>query len=228
VARPLQDPGDHHLVGPVVLRHEDELIAHAIVQLARGLGLATVAEGVETEAQAECLEAGMEACLTKPVDTARLLALFDELVPCGARPEAGTGGPEPRGEPGEPAAVARGQGCLDPRVLQELSELGGNGDFVVRLAWTFLKGAKEKLREMEKGVSEGDVETVRKSAHALKGNSGQIGALQLMRECDRFSGIGLPELEKRGRDYLEAVREELSRVRVALDEFLRGRESAVS
>jgi HPt (histidine-containing phosphotransfer) domain-containing protein len=113
-------------------------------------------------------------------------------------------------------------------VLKELSDLGGNGDFVVRLAWTFLKGAKEKLREMEKGVADGNVEAVRKSAHALKGNSGQIGALRLMRECDRFSGIGLAELEKRGGEYLEAVRQEFSRVRVALDEYLRGRESAVS
>jgi HPt (histidine-containing phosphotransfer) domain-containing protein len=77
-------------------------------------------------------------------------------------------------------------------------------------------------------VADGNVEAVRKSAHALKGNSGQIGALRLMRECDRFSGIGLAELEKRGGEYLEAVRQELSRVRVALDEFLRERESAVS
>jgi two-component system sensor histidine kinase RpfC len=182
---------------------------------------------VTPEARAECLDAGMEACLTKPIDTSRLLALFDELVPEGTHPEVAAGDPGVAEEAAEPVRE-EGDGSLDPRVLKELSDLGGNGDFVVRLAWTFLKGAKEKLREMEKGVADGNVEAVRKSAHALKGNSGQIGALRLMRECDRFSGIGLAELEKRGGEYLEAVRQELSRVRVALDEFLRERESAVS
>jgi two-component system sensor histidine kinase RpfC len=180
------------------------------------------------EARAECLDAGMEACLTKPVDTARLIALLEELVSGGARPSPGTEGSVPPGEPAGPAAAPGEEECLDPRVLQELSTIGGKGDFLVRLAWTFLKGAKEKLREMEKGVADGNVEAVRKSAHALKGNSGQIGAFRLMRECDRFSGIGLAELEKRGGEYLEAVRQEFSRVRVALDDYLRGRESAVS
>ncbi|HEX9205892.1 MAG TPA: ATP-binding protein [Candidatus Deferrimicrobiaceae bacterium] len=192
-----------------------------------GMPIVALTADVTPESRSECLDAGMEECLTKPIDTARLLALLDELVPAGAHPLAAAAGPAVAEETPGPAPEDT-EGILDPRVMRELSDLGGNGDFVVRLAWTFLKGAKEKLREMEKGLADGNVEAVRKSAHALKGNSGQIGAFRLMQECDRFSGIGLPEMEKKGREYLEAVREELSRVRVALDDHLRGKETAVS
>ena len=182
------------------------------------------------EARAECEEAGMDACLTKPIDTRQLFDLFETLVPGGGAvrrspeegaPEAGeTAAASPEG-PEEPR-------CLDPRYLQELSELGGTSDFVVRLAWTFLKGSKEKVRGLERAVADRDLEKARELAHALKGNSGQIGALALMRASERFSGIAAGELERNGGPYLEEVKEELSRVRTALDEYLGTRNSAVS
>jgi two-component system sensor histidine kinase RpfC len=182
------------------------------------------------EARAECEEAGMDACLTKPIDIRKLFDLFETLVPGGGAvrrsPEEGapeaakTAAAAPEG-PEEPP-------CLDPRYLQELSELGGNSDFVVRLAWTFLKGSKEKVRGLERAVADRDLEKARELAHALKGNSGQIGALALMRACERFSGIAAVELERNGGTYLEEVKEELSRARTALDEYLGTRNSAVS
>jgi len=41
-----------------------------------------------------------------------------------------------------------------------------------------------------------------------------------MRACERFSGIAAGELERNGGTYLEEVKEELSRARTALDEYL--------
>ena len=185
------------------------------------------------EAVEECREAGMVACLTKPIDTQKLFELLENLVPGSALPTRG--GAEAQSAEAPAEAVGPGedeakeaQGVLDPKVFRELTELGGNGDFVVRLVWTFLKGAKERFRELEKSVAEDDVEGARKAAHALKGNSGQIGAFSLMRACDGFSGMGAQELSRVGNQHLDAVREELSRVRVALDRYLQRRDSAVS
>jgi len=172
----------------------------------------------------------MDACLTKPIDSGKLFDLIESLVPAGTpvRRTAEesipgteeTGGAAPKGQEETP--------CLDPRYLQELSDLGGSSDFVVRLAWTFLKGSKEKVRGLERAVADRDIERARELAHALKGNSGQIGALALMQACDRFSGIAAGELERNGLTYLEEVKEELSRARTALDEYLGTRNSAVS
>ena len=171
----------------------------------------------------------MDACLTKPIDTWKLFDLFERLVPAGG---AVRRSPEEVDTEAEAAAAApdcsEEPPCLDPRYLQELSDLGGNSDFVVRLAWTFLKGSKEKVRGLERAVAERDVEKARELAHALKGNSGQIGALALMQACDRFSGIAAGELERNGEAYLEEVKEELSLARTALDEYLGTRNSAVS
>jgi two-component system sensor histidine kinase RpfC len=182
------------------------------------------------EARAECEEAGIDACLTKPIDTRKLFELFETLVPGGGvvRRSPEEGAPEAV----EAAAAApegpEGPPCLDPRYLRELSDLGGNSDFVVRLAWTFLKGSKDKVRGLGRAVADRDVEKARELAHALKGNSGQIGALALMQACERFSGIAAGELERNGGTYLEEVKEELSRARTALDEYLGTRNSAVS
>jgi two-component system sensor histidine kinase RpfC len=182
------------------------------------------------EARAECEEAGMDACLTKPIDTRKLFDLFETLVPGGG---AVRRSPEEGAPEAEETASAAPEGpeeppSLDPRYLQELSDLGGNSDFVVRLAWTFLKGSKEKVRGLERAVADRDVEKARELAHALKGNSGQIGALALMQACELFSGIAAGELERNGGTYLEKVKEELSRARTALDEYLGTRNSAVS
>ncbi len=182
------------------------------------------------EARAECEEAGMDACLIKPIDTWKLFNLFETLVPGGG---AVRRSPEEGAPEAEETAAAAPEGpeeppSLDPRYLQELSDLGGNSDFVVRLAWTFLKGSKEKVRGLERAVADRDVEKARELAHALKGNSGQIGALALMLACERFSGIAAGEMERNGGTYLEEVKEELSRARTALDEYLGTRNSAVS
>jgi HPt (histidine-containing phosphotransfer) domain-containing protein len=77
-------------------------------------------------------------------------------------------------------------------------------------------------------VADRDVEKARELAHALKGNSGQIGALALMQACERFSGIAAGEMDRNGGIYLEEVKEELARARTALDEYLGTRNSAVS
>jgi HPt (histidine-containing phosphotransfer) domain-containing protein len=99
---------------------------------------------------------------------------------------------------------------------------------VVRLVWTFLNGSREKIRELEQAVAERDPELARHAAHALRGNSGQIGANGLMRACGSFSGIAVPELEGNGRDYLDQVRKEFARIRPFLDRYLAGGNSAVS
>jgi HPt (histidine-containing phosphotransfer) domain-containing protein len=172
----------------------------------------------------------MDACLTKPIDTRKLFDLFETLVPGGGAVHRS---PEEDAQGAEDTSATAPEGqeeppSLDPRYLRELSDLGGNSDFVVRLAWTFLKGSKEKVRGLERAVADRDLEKARELAHALKGNSGQIGALALMRACERFSGIAAGELERNGETYLEEVKEELSRARTALDEYLGTRNSAVS
>ena len=214
---------------PVMGGIEAAKLARVMETGASRMPIVALTADATAEARAECKEAGMDACLIKPIDTRKLFDLFGTLVPGGAAARRGkeegvrgaVGTPVENVDPEEPP-------CLDPQYLRELSELGGNSDFVVRLAWTFLKGSKDKVRGLERAVTTHDVEKARELAHALKGNSGQIGALALMRACELFSGISAGELERNGGPYLEAVKVELSRARTALDEYLGTKNTAVS
>jgi two-component system sensor histidine kinase RpfC len=182
-----------------------------------------------SEAREECEKAGMEAILTKPIDTRRLFSLFDRLLP-GSAPAAGKGMGWVQSAPRETrpsAGTGKEDAVLDPGVLGELKTLSGS-DFVVRLVWTFLKGSKERIRDLEQAIAAGDAVKAREAAHSLKGNSGQIGANALMRACQRFSGVTSQDLEREGAECLDKVREEFSKVRSALDRYLQGRGSAAS
>lgn len=194
----------------------------------RRMPIVALTADVTEEAKAECGQAGMEAILTKPIDARRLFDLLDELFP-GSHPGAGETGraAEPAPEAPPKKDQANGADRFDPKVLDELETLSGNA-FVVRLVWTFLNGSREKIRELEQAVAEGNPERARNAAHALRGNSGQIGANGLMRECACFSGIAAPELERHGREYVERVRNEFVRIRPYLDRYLAGGSSAVS
>jgi two-component system, sensor histidine kinase RpfC len=175
------------------------------------------------EAKAECKEAGMDAVLTKPIDTRELFAILGTLVP-GGNEESSSVEEHAHSAPTRECGAA----CVDPEALRTLEELGSSSDFLVRLIWTFLRGGKEKIKAMEKAVGSLDVNEVRELAHAMKGNSGQIGAFGLVRACERFSGISRNELEQLGPSYLMEVSEEFARVRAAMDEYLSKIQSAVS
>jgi len=193
----------------------------------RRMPIVALTADVTPEAKAECEQAGMEAILTKPIDARKLFDLLDELFP-GSHPAVAAGGAaETPREAAPQGDVGKGTDGFDPKVLDELEALSGNA-FVGRLVWTFLNGSREKIRELEQAVAEGDPERARQAAHALRGNSGQIGANGLMRACGSFSGIAVPELERNGRDYLDRVREEFARIRPLLDRYLAGGKSAAS
>ncbi len=70
------------------------------------------------EARAECEEAGMDACLTKPIDTRKLFDLFETLVPGGGavRRSPGAGRPGSGGDGGSDARGAGGASMSRPAV----------------------------------------------------------------------------------------------------------------
>lgn len=100
-------------------------------------------------------------------------------------------------------------------VLQELLDLCDDGDtsLVAELIEMFLGDGPAHLRAILAGVDAGDLEQVERSAHSLKGSSGNLGAIALMRTAEALmlesrAGAGdrvralAPQLEV---DYAEAA-----------------------
>lgn len=78
--------------------------------------------------------------------------------------------------------------AVDPRVLRELTELGGEDDpgLLLELIDLFLDDAPRCLDEMQRGLSTGDVKLLERAAHTLKSSSANLGARTLSTLCLRM------------------------------------------
>lgn len=112
-------------------------------------------------------------------------------------------------------------GVLDPQVLQDLRELGGEDDpgLLNELIGMFLDDAPRRLGDITGGLASGDVKTLERAAHTLKSSSANIGAVSLSALCRQIEEIarqnrtdGLaPLVESASRDF-EKVAAELKRL----------------
>lgn len=78
--------------------------------------------------------------------------------------------------------------AVDPRVLRDLAELGGDDDpgLLLELIDLFLDDAPRCLEEMQRGLSTGDVKLLERAAHTLKSSSANLGARTLSTLCLRM------------------------------------------
>ena len=168
-----------------------------------------------------CREAGMDACLTKPVEPARLA----EVVEAHGRPSSQGEGATVGAAAGSArvAPIASHPGFrraapppLDPQVLESLQALGGS-DFVAGLVRDFLGDAEQSLRGLDAAVAEGDVAAFRLEAHAVRSSAANIGAKALWAACRAAEALPAPEMRSAGLRHAAAVRSEVDRVRAAWD-----------
>ncbi|MEZ4825707.1 MAG: Hpt domain-containing protein [Bacteroidia bacterium] len=75
-------------------------------------------------------------------------------------------------------------------VIEELMD--GDAEMIIDLVDALILSSPDLLRDMEKGIHEGDGRQVREAAHALKSSNAQLGALALSSLC--------AEMEKKGRE----------------------------
>ncbi|HYI82266.1 MAG TPA: response regulator, partial [Acetobacteraceae bacterium] len=161
-----------------------------------------------------CREAGMDACLTKPVEPARL----SEVVEAHGRP---VGAKPVLPAPARVSTIASHPGFrraapppLDPQVLASLEALGG-GDFLAGLLGDFLRDGEASVRALEAAAGRGDVSRFRAEAHALRSGAANIGAKSVWHACRTAEALPAPEVRSAGPSLVDAVRSELDRVRAA-------------
>lgn len=123
------------------------------------------------EAKENCLNAGADIFLTKPINTRRLLDVIAELS--ATLPEKTI------------ASTAKNKDesiWIDTKVLDELILLGGGKPFLHRLIKGFKEDGDKHLAIIKRAVDD-DYFVYRESLHALKGSAIELGANKLVKLC---------------------------------------------
>jgi HPt (histidine-containing phosphotransfer) domain-containing protein len=107
---------------------------------------------------------------------------------------------------------------LDGSTLAELlAAVGDDPEFVGELVDTFLEDAPAQLDAIDAAIGEGSAERLIRPAHTLKGNSLNIGALELGAIARSLEVAGREGSLDAAPEQARAARAELDRVRTALD-----------
>jgi CheY-like chemotaxis protein len=159
-------------------------------------------------AQQQCLAAGMDDYLTKPLNRDRLAESIARLL---------NGTHQPVDSRPEPQA---GDGAAEPVDWDEFMSLtDGDETFAHQLVQLFIDSGDAALREIRDALERGDLPAIGRAAHAFKGSSANIRARTVshaaarLEEAIRAGSVdSLPRLE-------QELREETARAK----EYLRTR-----
>ncbi|HKK04824.1 MAG TPA: ATP-binding protein [Gammaproteobacteria bacterium] len=173
-----------------------------------------------TEAKKESEEVGVDAYLTKPVETKTLLEVVNTL----------TEGKGSRSTPlirGASSAELEAKGTrdaspvLNSAVLNDLESLGYGSDFLADLIQGFVRDGGALIEKMETAAAERQSGTLKELAHALKGNAGSVGAIHLYKACHNVERLGRDEAQATYQDAAGDIRTEFARACDALTEYAR-------
>jgi PAS domain S-box-containing protein len=155
----------------------------------------------------ECLAAGMDGYLSKPVRSAELNRALAHWIPEAADRSAGEA-------PGDPAVPRP----LDAAVLADLHALEIDGvSMLGELIDVFLSDTREQITLLQAAVACGDMAGVERTAHRLRGSSANLGATTLATRCAELEALGHTRTSSGASAQLSAIESELSRVEQALD-----------
>ncbi len=159
----------------------------------------------------DCLAAGMDACLPKPVDAAQLIKMIEtiERRPGGSH-SSETGGKRVP-SPADISAI---------NIESARARLGGD-ELVAELARLFLDDAPELLAKIEQAVHAGQLEELNRGAHSLKGLAANFDAEILIVAAIQLEDRSLQADLSKARRLLPELTRAVQEVSAALERYLR-------
>ncbi|MEX2197239.1 MAG: ATP-binding protein, partial [Burkholderiales bacterium] len=193
----------------------------AIRLMTRGrerLPVVMLSADVTLEAKKECLEAGADSFIAKPVETLRLLDELRNLTAGKSKDAlhaaAVTATPAPAG-----AEV------VNSETLAHLEDLGSTPDFLERLVGVFVADSLSLLAKMEASVAARNFGEFRNHLHAMKGSAASIGTERLTRLCATLGKCSDAELRLQSSSVVRSLNEEFAQGRSALERYVQEKRS---
>jgi PAS domain S-box-containing protein len=165
--------------------------------------IATTASAMKEDKE-RCLQAGMDAYLSKPINRAALYEAIDEVT--GRVTDAG-----PRED------VRPHNNVFDLNAV--LDSLGGDFELVIEIAAIFLAQAPKHMAKIQEGVKIQDPKLLEYSAHALKGTAANLLAQGVVEAASKLEEIGRAGSVDGAKEAFVLLEEELAKLQLALGEF---------
>jgi len=179
---------------------------------------------VTPEAKAECLQAGADSFLPKPIEALRLLEELRSLTSARKAKDASRPGQSPA--LAEAPAETRAAEVVSVETLSHLEELGSTPDFLERLVGVFVADSLSLLAKMESAVAARNFGEFRAHLHAMKGSAASIGTERLTRLCATLGKLSDTELRLQSPRLVASLDKEFSQGRVALESYVKERRGA--
>jgi CheY-like chemotaxis protein/HPt (histidine-containing phosphotransfer) domain-containing protein len=157
----------------------------------------------------ECLAAGMEGFLTKPLDLDQLrAAIADATSRAMPAPQPGTGD--------------EGHADFDPAALGRLNDaLDGDANAVADLVHTYLDELPASRMRLQVALGKSETRRAVAAAESLWASSETVGAVRLAQLCEQIHrAVRVGDVE-RGRTLLPDLRDACDRTATALDRSVR-------
>jgi len=145
----------------------------------RDIPIIALTASVMAPEQQRYLDAGMNQCLTKPIDWDRLRAVIAQHSPCASRPANGSSAGA--------FDLMRAEERLDTDVIRQIRDLNKSTPGLrANLADMFLRDTEERLGALQKAVELLEADTLVRHAHAARGGAANIGARRM---ADLFGNV---------------------------------------
>ncbi|MFZ4855310.1 MAG: response regulator [Desulfuromonadaceae bacterium] len=145
----------------------------------------------------KCLEAGMDAYLSKPARAADVIATLNQLVPennslhVSSKPDGDTG---PKIDAAPKLVAPLEEPAIPIFARDELLErLGGREDMIARFIGMFIGNVKGYMESLQTAVEQNERDQMRILAHTIKGAAGNISA-----KCIRETAASMEALAREG------------------------------
>jgi CheY-like chemotaxis protein len=151
-----------------------------------------------------CLEAGMDAYLSKPIKVADLSAIIERVT----APATGAGNP----------SVAQGQrdrSVFDPDLALEYS--AGDAALLDEIVQLWQEDTPYRLVEIRNGIAGSDASVIERAAHRLRGSLGTLAAALATEAAERLETLAAAGDLSTIADAAAALETEVERLRLRLE-----------
>ncbi len=159
-----------------------------------------------------CLDAGMDAYISKPVRAAELLQTLESWAPCSGSFDLSNLAPAPRLNPREP----NGAPPIDRRAL--LEHVDGDLDLLRLLTQMFEGESRTMLAQIEEALAADDARGLEMNAHKLKGAISHFSARAAVEMAAQLESLGRERRLVEAGAVVVAIEAEIERILPALRE----------